>query len=72
MLFRSAELFNVRLARLSVDATAITLEAEAGADVSEKVERLRERIKLLVSQGYTFDMARVDKWKADIIPQQQK
>ena len=60
------ELFNLRLARLSVDATAITLEAETGADVSEKVERLRERIKLLVSQGYAFDMARIDKWKAAI------
>ena len=60
------ELFNLRLARLSVDATAITLEADTGADVFEKVERLRERIKLLVSQGYVFDMARIDKWKAAI------
>ncbi|MBQ7650270.1 MAG: DUF4838 domain-containing protein [Victivallales bacterium] len=66
-----AELFNVRLARLSVDATAITLEAEAGTDVSEKIERLRERIKLLVSQGYSFDMSRIDKWTAAIIPQKK-
>ena len=48
------------------------MSREKGSDVSEKVERLRERIKLLVSQGYTFDMARVDKWKAAIISQQQK